>query len=179
MKNERYGGRQVFSEGMEHVVLRPRSGNPNFLLKQSRWLNAFLMIGRDQAVILRQEFAESQSLLEGTGVAIPRTHIIKTKERKILGIPVRGYVMGQEYIRKDDNSIPDPREHLSRKGLTSLVDEHKHEPRNFIGNGGVLYWIDPTKGTIGRLLENTKIMKLETYRKVRVKLSKVIRFVGL
>ena len=99
--------------------------------------------------------------------------------KNLLGvIPVRRYVIGQRYIQ-EDGSVQEVQERLANNGLRSLVDEYKHEPRNFITQDGIIYWVDPTRGTVGRILERTRIMKVDTYRKIRRRFSKVIRFFGL
>lgn len=169
---------QVLSEGIENTVLRPVSGVPNIVLKIPRPLNYLSMLGRDQAGVLRQELGEAKTLVEGTAIQIPSTVIRDGTERSILGLKTRSYLIRQQYV-EEDGTVSDVEGHLSQQGLPTLVDEYKHEPRNFVSNSGVVYWIDPFKGTAGRVLEDTKIMKLETYRRVRKKLSKVIRLLGM
>lgn len=178
MKTECSNRREIISKGMENIVLRPATRSPNIVLKIPRIVNYLSMLGRDQAEVLRQELAEAYALVDKTTVRIPKTIVISGKERWMLGIKTRGYVIGQRYI-EEDGTVPDMANHLSGQGLNSLVDEYKHEPRNFVSNSGIVYWIDPTKGTAGRVLDDTKMMKLETYRRIRRKLSRLIRFVGM
>ena len=171
-------GRQIIAMGMENVVLRPASDDLNIVLKVSRPFNYLSMVGGSQAEVLRQELKEAQTLVADTQIRIPRTLIYEGRERRMLGIRTKGYVIGQEYIA-EDRTVVDVEKHLSDQKLPSLVDEYTHEPRNFIASGGFVYWIDPTNGTIGRVLKNTGIMKLEDYRKLRRRLSRLIRFFGL
>lgn len=175
MSNERFRGRPVIAQGIENTVMR---GERDLVLKVPRPFNCLSMIGRNPVEVLRQELAEAQELIEGTKVIIPRTMILTGRKRIVPGIHIKTYVIGQKYV-EEDGTILNPQQHLADQGLDTLVEEHKHEPRNFISDNGVLYWIDPTRGTVGRILETTKIMKLETYRKLRRKLSKIIRFFGL
>lgn len=178
MIGEHYHGRQIIAKGMENIVLGPVARNSEIVIKVSRPANYLSMIGRDQAAVLRKELNEAQALVEGTNVQIPRTVIHYGKELKVLGLKTKGYVIGQRFIQ-EDHSVASVGDYLSQQGLTSLVHEHKHEPNNFVTHNSVVYWIDPTKGTVGRVLEDLHIMKLETYRKVRQRFSKVIRFIGL
>lgn len=177
MSSERFRGRPILSQGMENIVLRGKSDS---VLKISRPFNSISMImaGRNQADVLREELAEARALVSGTSVRIPRTIILSGKERNILGMHTKPYVMGQRYVEEDE-TVSNIQSHLAEQGLDTLVEEYRHEPRNFISNNGTVYWVDPTKGTVGRMLETTKLMKLETYRKIRRKFSKLIRAVGL
>ena len=170
--------REVIAQGMEHSVLRPLSRKPDIVLKVPRPFDYLTMLGQNRAAVLRQERAEALALLEGTDVKIPETFIYGN-EKKIAGVfTTNGYVIGQRYV-EEDKSVSDIATHLADQGLHTLVDEYVHEPRNFVSHGGIVYWVDPTKGTIGRFLESRKLMKVETYRKIRRRLSKVIRFFGL
>lgn len=167
--------RELIGRGIEHNVYKARLGK-SAVLKISRFFNR-LSLGINPAPVIRQEREKAQALISNTDVRIPRTLIISF-DAKVLGVPVKRYVMGQQYIQ-DDGSVMDIGRHLAGQGLDTLVDEYVHEPRNFKSHKGVVYWVDPTKGTIGRVLETTGVTSLQRYRKIRRKLSKVIRFFGL
>jgi len=171
-------GRRVLI-GMEHRVFQYPPNKPNIDIKISRPFNYLLMLGQDQAAVLHKELLEARELVEGTKVRIPGTLIYETKERNIAGkVPTRGYIMVQHHVQ-EDKSVLDIATHLADQGLHTLVDEYVHEPRNFVSYGGIVYWVDPTKGIFGRFLESRKLMKVETYRKIRRRLSRVYRFFGL
>jgi hypothetical protein len=175
MSIEAFRGRQKISQGAEHFVLRPILHETDIVLKIATPLNYLFMLGADQAEIIRQELVEAQGLVNGTNLKIPRTHIMAGERLSVLGTNTRGYVVGQKYIEEDE-SVPDIGTFLANEGLTSLIDEYKYEPHNFISNKGVVYWVDPTKGLAGRFLEHMKIMKLEDYRKLRLQMGKIIRY---
>lgn len=158
--------RIVIGEGKEHTVLK--KPDSNIVLKTPKPIHMFLMFGRDRAETLRQELAEAQRLIENTEVKIPRTLIYSTHEFKIAGIRTSGYVIGQKFV-KEDGSIEDIKAHLEKYNNSKLINIFNTEHQNFISNKGVLYWIDPTRGIVGRLLENMKIMKSSTYRSIRHK----------
>jgi len=170
--------RQFMSQGIEHDVFRPRLGESNEVLKVSRLFNYVSMVGQDRVLVLRQELADSQRLLQGTDIKIPRTLIYRFSKKLFGTFAVNGYVIRQEYV-DDDGSVVDVQKRLASQGLTSLVEEYRHEPGNFVASKGILYWVDPTKGTVGRFLESLGVMNLETYRIIRRKSSKLIRFFGL
>jgi hypothetical protein len=178
MERNGHRPREVIAQGMEHNVLRPASGRPDIVVKTPRPFNTLSMVGRDPAQVLRQELREARESVHGTEVQVPRTMILGINKSVLGVIPVRRYVIGQRYIQEDE-SVPDVQGKLTNNGLNSLVDEHKHEPRNFITQNGIIYWVDPTRGTVGRILERTRVMKLDTYRRIRRRFSKVIRFFGL
>ncbi|MDD2823207.1 MAG: hypothetical protein PHQ59_03950 [Candidatus Daviesbacteria bacterium] len=172
-------GRYVIGKGMEHIVLQPKRK------ELSEW--GLVKIPRLQAVlslwpyeplqVLRAELREAQVLVVGTKVKIPRTYIHKTRS----GWPgslFPGYVIRQELI-KEDGSVPNIRDVLIQENLHTLAAEHGHEEGNFKSKDGFVYWIDPTKGPAGRILENVGIMNLENWRKLRLLLHTPIRSVGL
>lgn len=171
------GRREFFSQGIEHDVFWPRLGRSE-VLKVSRLFNYVSMVGQDRVLVLRQELVDSQRLLQGTDIKIPRTLIYRFNSKLFGLFPVNGYVIRQEYI-EGDGSVANVQSYLARQGLTSLVEEYRHEPGNFVARKGVLYWVDPTRGTVGRILESLGLMDLDTYRVIRRKSSKLIRFFGL
>lgn len=171
--------RQLLSSGIEHTVLLSTLRlSLSVVLKKPNCFNYVSMVGKDRAAVLRQELSQAKELIKDTDVQIPRTLIYGVNGRFLYIFPTKGYIIGQEYI-EEDGSVPNMQEHLQNQGLVSLVDEYIHEPRNFISRGGIVYWIDPTRGTMGRILESMDIMSLITYRRVRRRMSKVIRFLGL
>jgi len=161
--------RREIAHGMEHVVFDSVLFK-DVVLKVSRQCNLLSMMGRNPAGVLRRELINQQRLVEGTTVVIPTTRIFDRG--------VKGYVVAQEHIC-EDGSVVDIQGYLEGQGLDTLVDEYLHEPRNFISFRGRVYLIDPTKGTVGRILEDLHIMKLTSYRRVRRKLSGIIRAIGL
>jgi|SRR3989344_74059 len=176
MERKVLNGREVVAVGMEHVVVRPRCENPE-VLKKSRLFNSFSFWPKDPREILRQELRDAQSLVSGTNLAIPRTQIYGV-DRDFFGFKINGFVVRQDFI-EEDGSVSDVQKYLADQNLDSLVEELRHEPRNFISRKGIVYWVDPTRGTIGRMLERLGVMKVERYRKIRRRMSKVIRFFGL
>lgn len=173
MKSEQ--GRQMLSNGMEHRVFI--SNNNSIVLKRPRPLTYLSFLGRNPSSVIRNELVEAQESLNETNVQIPRT-LIYSSNNKRFGMILESYVIGQSFI-EEDRSIINPENHLKEQGLDSLVEEYKHEPRNFISNNGILYWIDPTKGIIGRILERMHLMTLKDYRKLRTKIGKFFKTIGL
>lgn len=171
---EAFGGRAFVGRGIEHDVYRGRNGKT--VLKVLRPFNR-LSLGQDPTLVLRGELKEAHALVGSTSVQIPRTLIVGF-DTNVMGVPVKGCVIGQEYI-EDDASVLDIGRHLQRQGLDGLVDEYVYEPRNFKSRGGVVYWVDPTRGVGGRILEAIGIMRLQTYRRVKRKLKQAIRSFGL
>ncbi len=166
--------RELIARGMEHRVWKSKKGNPDIVLKTPRLANHLSLLGFDPASKMRQELAEAKVSLTNTDIRIPRTLIYGVSKRIIANLRIASYVIGQKHIR-EDGSIHNHQGHLESQGLPSLVQECKHEPKNFISEKGTLYWVDPTRGMMGRVLERTGLIKLEDYRKFRAKHSWAFR----
>lgn len=169
-------GRKVMAQGMEHIVMFPQKTD-RYVIKIPRKLNRISFWPRNPVESLRKELSEAQQLVEGTRVKIPRTHI-HGRKFNWPNHPFPGYIIRQENIL-EDQSIPDIGEFLEQENLDSLVQEYRHEPRNFISHCDYVYWIDPTKGLMGRVFERTKVMDIERWRNIRMRLHKPIRKLGL
>jgi hypothetical protein len=186
MARERYHGRERVTTGMEHVVVRPArlacqtegQDRRAEVLKISRPFNRLTLSFGDPVEILREELGVCQKLVEETCVRIPKTQIYRTNSVCFGRFVVRSYVIRQDYV-EEDGSVSNIREVLQQQGLVTLLDEYDHEPGNFVGNGGSVYWVDPTRGMVGRLLERTGKMRIEDYRRLRRRWSGVIRLFGL
>ena len=160
--------REIAGEGLEHNILWPSTGNRRQVLKVPRRLNSLMMLRLKSADTIREEVRQARELIHGTEVKIPRT-----KVHRING----SYVMRQDWI-DEDQSVPDVANYLREQGLETLVDEYKHEPLNFVAKEGVVYWVDPTKGVAGRVLDRIplSLVNSHNWRKAKVLLSKPIRF---
>lgn len=162
--------RTLLGRGMEHEVYLPSRQNGH-VLKVPRGRNLVSIFPEKAVPMIRQELKNAEELVSGTRIRIPDTQVFKMPSRL-------GYVIKQERI-EEDHSVPDVESHLKSQNLQTLVDEFKHEPKNFISSQGTVYWIDPTRGTMGRILERMHVMNIESYRRLRRRASKIIRAVGL
>lgn len=167
-------GRPVLAEGIEHTVLASKSKTG--ILKIPRTFNRLSFWPFNPVSTVTKELKEARALVEGTGVKIPRTNICKAKFN-CFNFIMPGYIMRQEII-DGDGSIADIRKYLEKEGLETLAHEFDHEPRNFVPHDGFVYWVDPTKGPAGRILERFDI-EIESWRKARAICSKPIRLLGL
>lgn len=170
-------GREIIGKGMEHIVLHPKRKELSKLnfMKIPRLFNRMSFWPYEPVPRLQFELMAAEALVAYTRVKIPHTTIRKEK----FSFPeciFPGYIMKQEAIM-DDGSVSDIKKLLIEDNLDTLADEYGHEPRNFVSKGGCVYWIDPTTGPVGRILENLGVMKLEKWRKVRLTFHKPIRFI--
>jgi len=170
-------GREVIGKGMEHIVLYPKRkelSKVNFM-KIPRLFNRISFWPYEPVSRLQNELMMAEALVACSSVKIPHTTIRKEK----FNFPeciFPGYIMKQEAII-DDGSVPNIKELLIKDKLDTLADEYDHEPRNFVSKSGCVYWIDPTTGPVGRILENLGVMNLEKWRKIRLFFHKPIRFI--
>lgn len=171
----------MIAKGLEFAVY-PRlnyDGRPIAdVLKIPRIFNRASFLFGDSAEILRSELVGAKRLVEGTGVTIPETTIYRINGKLMRFFPVSSVVVRQTFIQ-EDRSIPDMLKYLTEEGFNSLAEEYRHEPRNFISHDRRAYWVDPARGVMGRILERTGLMSLEDYRRIRRRMSKAIRFLGL
>lgn len=168
--------RLIMAKGMEHIVLSPLKTD-KYVIKVPRILNRLSFWPYDPVSIIREELDEARKLVKDTRVQIPRTNIHPGISEQF-GNPYTGYVIRQHRII-EDQSVSDIQKYLEEEKLSSLVEEFKHEPRNFISNEGSVYWVDPTKGFMGRVFERSRVMDLNKWRKIKVFLHKPIRLIGL
>ncbi|MCL5073555.1 MAG: hypothetical protein M1308_22070, partial [Actinobacteria bacterium] len=162
----------------EHIVLNPRRNKSlaSDLVKIPRLFNRMSFWPYEPVPRLQLELMLAEALVAGTRVKIPHTTIRREK----FSFPecfFPGYIMKQEVIQ-DDGSVTNIRELLIEDNLMTLVDEYDHEPRNFASKDGFAYWLDPTTGPVGRILENIGVMNIEKWRKIRLLLHEPIRFIG-
>lgn len=169
-------GRQFLAKGIEHNVIFPRS-NKHKVIKIPRILNRLSFWPYHPVPVLRKELQEARELVADKKVIIPRTQVHKARFNLFRRFLFPGYILWQDTIT-EDGSVTDILAHLQNEGLSTLAEEFKHEPRNFISRGGLVYWIDPTKGVAGRVLEKVGI-SMEDWRKTKVLFHKPIRFFRL
>lgn len=144
--------------GLEHKVWQ-RSDAPDIVFKTPKKINAVLLnryFGGVQKV--RDELEEAGKTAETVGLKAPRTII------EPFG---KNYMMAQEYIQ-DDHSVTDIDERLRNCGNEDFLTWYQQNPSNFASREGNIYWLDPTKGPIGRLLERFP----KTERKMRKLLAR-------
>lgn len=148
--------REYIGEGREHTVYLSAT-HPEIVLKKPKNLTTLatklLWNGPE---IIRTELQEAHNLVVNTPVEIPHTRVLSLND---------SYVIAQQYIQEDNSA--DIRSILLNSGLDSLVVEYDLNPSNFSSHQNIVYWLDPTRGQIGRLFERFHIMKLPTYRKIR------------
>ncbi len=156
--------RQFIGRGAEHIAFRS-SIRPDLVIKAPYWLNALsLRFHKNPAELIRQELKEASTLVEGTNIVIPETHVFSSKS---------GYIIAQKYIEEDYS--------LDKAAVLDSLDVTRFKFRryspNFISNGGILYWVDPTKPPLHRLLTRTIISnnlfdKASSYlRRIKISLS--------
>lgn len=143
--------RERIGQGYEHTVYRAKH-NPEWVLKKPRIHQYF----SSNALQIRQEIQEKQELLAESTIKIPETRIFSLQ---------KGYVIAQKFI-DEDNSV-EVEEHLQEQNIPHVMHRYHNNPQNFISNSGAVYWVDPTKGFVTRLLERYHIMSEDTYRKTK------------
>lgn len=129
--------------GLEHKVWQ-RSDAPDIVFKTPKKINAALLnryFGGVQKV--RDELEEANKTAHASGLKIPRTII------EPFG---RSYMIAQEYIQ-DDHSVANIEERLHKSGNKDFLTWYQQNPSNFASREGKIYWLDPTKGPIGRMFE--------------------------
>lgn len=130
-------------------------------------------LGFTTADIIADEYQQAQLTINQTKVKIPPTRIRVFSKFFYRAV--------QTYI-EEDGSIPNIRQHLAEQNVPILLDEFDITPENFISNLGTVYFVDPTKGPICRLVERWKIMPYpkqrrimasvaNTYKRVKTKLT--------
>jgi hypothetical protein len=150
--------REIIGQGHEHTVYRVNN-NDEWVLKKPRFIQRSLYSAQE----IQQEITTNTQLLDNENVIIPPTRLF----------PINGsYIIAQKFIEEDFSM--DIREQFLEQDNTYLLQRYNNQPKNFISNQGNIYWIDPTKGPITRILEKYHIMNEPTYRKISDRIKRII-----
>ncbi len=149
--------REFISQGFEHKVWRSKR-NRRIVLKTPTWANRIsLLLTGTRTSDLKDEIKEAQERIGGIGeVRIPETRIFGF----FGGL---GYVIAQPYIDTDHEDFAEGTYEKIVKQNDVLAKLYWLSPQNFRITNDVAYFIDPTKGVIGRILDRFGILSFDGY----------------
>jgi hypothetical protein len=157
--------RKIVGSGIEHIVYE--SHNSQYVLKRPRVSTRLaLFTTGDTVQTIRDELQEAYIVAEKTSLVIPKTRVITQTPHS--------YIMIQEKITPNGNKSP---ESIVNQNPTSMPYlRYISNPNNFIMHDETLYWIDPTKGPILRLLNKYTAIDEYAFRRIWTDCKRKITF---
>jgi len=154
--------RKYLSKGWEHSVYLSNFNKQTVLKVPHLTTTLSLKTFFNGYKTIQKELELSHELIKSTNIKIPKTRIIPIK---------KSYVITQELIENDNSiNIAD-----SLANHPQLLSHYDSKPSNFASQNGIIYWLDPTKGPIGRLIEKTGFIDIKNYRRITIKIKKFKR----
>ena len=133
----------MVGRGWEHKVMLPKNEilRQNWVLKKPHLLTVLILRitgGVDQ---LQKEYQEAQILITQTNIVnLPESRIFDVL---ILGFKKSGYIIAQRRLQ-EDHGIAAIKKTLESAGQDLLADIFDVQPENFVSQGGIIYWVDPS-----------------------------------
>lgn len=158
--------RVFIGEGKQHQVFLNSHINSHpceFVLKKPKFIHAlFFHMLRFSAKDIENDFQEDRDRIKNSSVKIPKTRIFPFN---------KSYVIAQEFIAPDI-SLEDITPLLGNNQY--LLDRYRSNPRNFIYHSGDVYFIDPVKSNLLRLISSTGLDYYRLYH-LRVQAKNLLR----
>jgi hypothetical protein len=150
--------KEFIGQGHEHTVFRINN-NEEWVLKRPRVLQKILY----SKIEIENEIKNNTIRIANENIVIPRTRLFPFN---------KSYIVAQKYI-EEDNSV-NIKEQFLEENNEYLLHRYESQPHNFIANQGIVYWIDPTKGSTPRFLEKFFGVEEMKYRKFKRRIRNYI-----
>lgn len=156
---------EFVGQGTDHKVYRSPYNSHRFMKIPGFFNTLAIMLTGMNAAHIQAELAYSEQLVEGSNIKIPETRIVARRF---------DYIMFQDEV-VEDGSIGDMGRFIASQKIELLIDKYDQDPKNFVCNGGFVYWVDPTKGRFSRTLDRWQIISSEKYTHLKANLRKFRR----
>lgn len=163
--------KELVGQGKEHKVylIQPNNSqqleNNTVIKLPNFYMQVYLKLGLTKPLDIRDGFEEAKKIIGNSDIKIPQTKV------KIMR---KAYAIRQEFIDSDQSLTADKIKEILKQ-YPYVYTRYLSNPSNFRVYNENIYWLDPLRGPLSRILDKTGLLSYQDYYKLRLNIKKVLR----